>query len=424
MPPRKRASVALSPAKSTPSDDVDQKSMRFAAREMFGRVMKSHSPKKMGDPKTGIPLRGALPFQYLIGLDVLPLRQAMSLVGKPGSLKSQMGWWVVSQFLKYEAAPGIGVYLDVENKTNDNLVRGIVNDDILFEEMIMRVPVKTVQDLSLTMSEYATQYDQIVPDQAHPLVFMLDSMGALVSAEEVAALNKTGDVNSVSGYLSARRAAELTNHLKTWTLTKLQERPMMLVIINHLKEKMPGAGGGSNFGAPEKASPGGAHKDFLNVATIEMIREKGGSKLRTEARSKVWMQTLKASLADTGLKICVQMRTTGPDKVKHARDRIFPHMGETEEDYQRYHVDIDWDSSLVELLTRESGKVTIERSKLKDVCHISGSGNKLRCSRVGLKDVSPKELGHALHSDPEVVKDLQDLLSISRQPHFTGGPLV
>jgi len=420
MPPRKRASVALA---SPTKESTDGAALRFAARDLFGKVMKNHAPRPMGDPKTGIPLTGALPFQYLLGLDVLPLRQAMSLVGKPGSLKSQMGWWVVSQFLKYERAAGIGVYLDVENKTNDNLVRGILDDDVLFSEMIMRVPVKTVEDLSLAMSEYATQYDQVVPDQSHPMVFLLDSMGALVSKEEVTALNKTGDVNSVSGYLSARRASDLTNHLKTWTLTKLQERPMALVIINHLKEKMPAGQGGANF-APEKGSPGGAHKDFLNFATIEMIREKGGNKLRSEARSKVWMQTLKASLADTGLKICVQMRTRGPDKEKHSRDLILSHMGETEEDYQRYHVDIDWDTSLVELLTRETGRVTIERAKLKEICHIGGAGNKLKCSRLGIKEATPKDLGHAIHNDPDLVKDLQDLLSVSRQPHFEGQALL
>ena len=283
MPPRKRAAVSLS-KKSEEPVSLEAKQVAFSARRAFeGAVDKKYAPQEMGDPMTGIPLHGALPLQYILGLNVIPLRQAISLVGKPGSLKSQMGWWFMSRFLKYTEAPGIGVYLDVESKTNDNLVRGILNDDYLYSEMIMRRKVRTVEELSATMSEYSKSYDAAVPDQGHPMMFLLDSMGALITQEELESQKKG---ITPSGYLAPRRASLITDHLKAWTLTNLQDRPMALVVINHLKEKLPSGPGGANF-APEKGSPGGAHKDFLNLATIEMIKERGGNKLRTEARSKI-----------------------------------------------------------------------------------------------------------------------------------------
>ena len=108
---------------------------------------------------------------------------------------------------------------------------------------------------------------------------------------------------------------------------------------------------------------------------------------------------------------------TGPDKVKYDDDRMLKSFGDTEDDYQRLHVEFDWDSSLVELLTRE--KTTYEKGKLKDLIHIVPKGKVYNCLSRGLRDVSAAELGANIHADEELCKGIQDVIGIQRHRIFS-----
>ena len=123
-------------------------------------------------------------------------------------MKSLMAWEVTNIVLADPITPGIAVYIDIEKKTNPDVIRGIIANDDLFIDKIMRAPLSTVSQMCTTMAEYAETYVKAVPKRDVPLAFLMDSLGALTGDEEIKAMNKTGNANEASGYSDARRAAE------------------------------------------------------------------------------------------------------------------------------------------------------------------------------------------------------------------------
>jgi len=360
----------------------------------------------------GISLEGNIPLQYLFGVDVIPLGRMLTLAGAEGSLKSLMGWYFMNLFAM---RGGIPFFSDVEKKTNYDQVRGIFKNDMLYERINKRFP-STVSELSKAMAEAAEKYDEICPKREVPICYMIDSIGALTSEAAMTALDATGDAGNVAGFDGARRAFALTEFLRNFLPAKGDGRPFFVILINHLKVKLNENGGGGGFGPPAKTSLGGAHKDYMNTYTLELIKV-GTQEVKSEKRAKIIMKTLKSALSPTGLKIEVMARTKGPINERYPEHDTVDTAVETEDDVQRLYVDFDWDLSLVELLTREKGS-TFEKAALSDVLTITGSGNSMSCKRLGLSSVSKGELGAAIHADAQVCKELQNVLGIFRKRHF------
>ena len=86
----------------------------------------------------GIPLTGNIPLQYLMGIDVLPLERTMSLVGKEGTLKSSLGWYLANLFLDYQVAKGLVFFINTEVKVNEDIIRGIIQNDPVWNNFVFR----------------------------------------------------------------------------------------------------------------------------------------------------------------------------------------------------------------------------------------------------------------------------------------------
>lgn len=358
----------------------------------------------------GVPLVGNLPVQYLLGVDVVPMERTLSLVGEKGSLKSVMSWYFATLFLRYKY-PGMVFFEDSEFKTNDDQIRGVVQNDNLLD-FVFTTEVHNVQEMIETMCFYGKMYDELVPEKNVPICYLIDSIGALTSKAAQAAMEKTGNVGDVAGYDRARTAALITEHFRSWV--PLQSgKPMLLIYVNHIKEKIAeNNGGGGGHGPPEKVSPGGVHKDYLNTATIEMIK-KYTPQIKSEMRATVYMKTLKAALTETGRKIEVQMRTLGPMNMRYPEGDKLGAL-EKENDVQRYFVYFDWDTALVDLLTSGS----FMEKDLNDVLGgtgITGKGAAVGCKRLGLSQVPRQELGRAIHADLQLTKELQDVIGVLRK---------
>jgi len=358
----------------------------------------------------GIPLVNNLPMQYLLGVSVLPMERTLSLVGEKGSLKSVMSWYFCALFLRY-TYPGMVFFEDAEFKTNDDQIRGVIqNDDLL--DFIFTTEVHNVQEMIETMVFYSKKYDELVPEANVPICYLTDSIGALTSAAAQAAMEKTGNVGDVAGFDRARTAALITEHFRSWVPMQAG-KPFVLIYINHIKEKIAEAGGPPKKGPPEKVSPGGVHKDYLNTATIEMIKKSTNS-VKSEMRAEVIMRTLKASLTETGRKINVLMRTIGPLNTRYPEGDTLGDL-ETEDDVQRYYVYFDWDTALIDLLTSDLFPVKALSDVLGGQNGITGTGSQVGCPRLKLSKVSRQELGAAIHADPQITKELQDVLGILRK---------
>jgi hypothetical protein len=368
------------------------------------------------DDLYGIPLTGNLPLQYLLGVSVLPLERTLSLVGKKGTLKSTMGWYLADLVLKH-TRPGVCFFIDAELKTNWDQVRGIVQNDDMLTKFMYPTEVAGLDQMIRAMTAYGKEYDALCPNRDIPALYLVDSIGALTSDAAMKAMDKSGSAADVAGFDNARRAAELTEHFRAWVPKYLRRHPVVLVYINHSKVKID-QGGGANFrpGPPEKTSPGGDHKDYMNTATIELSPDASGTGERKKpvSQAKIWMKTIKAALAPTGRKMSVTLRTEGPKNERYPDgDHLNKH--ETEDDVQRLYLEFDWDSSLVELLTAEKGG-TVEKARLADVVDIRPvSSGYFSSDIMGLTKVDAKEMGAAIHADKEICKGLQDVLGILRK---------
>jgi RecA/RadA recombinase len=364
----------------------------------------------------GIPLTGNIPLQYLLGVDVLPLERTISLVGKKGTLKSTMGFYLAKLVLKH-TRPGVCFFIDAELKTNYDMVRGLVQNDKLLEKFMYPTEIIGIEQLIRSMTAYGKEYDKMCPNRNIPALYLVDSLGALTSDAAVAAMEKSGSATDVSGFDNARRAADLTEHFRAWVPKYLRRHPVVLVYINHSKFKI-NQGGGANFrpGPPEKTSPGGDHKDYMNTATIELSPDATRTRENktSVAYAQVWMKTLKAALAPTGRKISVALITKGPKNERYPDgDILCKH--ENKEDVQRYYLEFDWDTSLVEMIVDAKGTGTAEKAAKDDIVDIRGSGQSLSSKTLGLDNVTPKVLGAAIHADKTICKALQEVFGILRK---------
>jgi hypothetical protein len=403
-------------ASKTPPVVSDRHAMAVAFRDQaaqslneIGAVMQSD----IIDNIYGIPLVRNLPLQYLIGVDVIPMERTISLVGKEGSLKSIMSWYFGTMFLRYEH-PGMVFFVDAEHKTNYDQIRGIVQNDNLLD-LMFPVKVHNLTEMCETLAIYAQKYEELVPAADLGCCYIVDSIGAVTSKAAQEAVETTHNAANVAGYDAARRAAMLTEQFRAWVPKYLTGKPATLVYINHLKFKIGEDSNRPGHLPPEKTSPGGAHKDFLNTATIEMIKMTTPA-IKSEMRALIQMRTLKASLTETGRKIQIMMRTIGPSNCRYPEGDTLG-KEEVDGDVQRLYVYFDWDTALIELLTREKGS-TFEKSVLNNVITITGTGNALGCKRLGISGASKQELGAAIHADPAICRELQVVLVIFRKRPF------
>ena len=450
-------------AKKVETNLTQMEMMRQAAVKEFGEAGVQDAVTFF-DSVYGVPLDGLLALQYVLGMDIIPLSSAISFVGKEGSLKSLLSWELIWRIMK-SIYGGMGVYLDVEKKTDPAMVRGIGRNDVLFQKYISRIPLDRMSQFTRSLTEFGKLYDRLCPRRDIPMVFFLDSLGALSSDTGIEAMEEHGSAADAAGFDDARKAQELTKQLKAWVPTYLHVYPFLLIYVNHLKEKIQaeGAAGRANF-TPQQVTPGAVHKDFMNAFTIECAKEKVQQTVK-EHTVRVWITSRKAAFAHTGNRIAVTMHTTtmnrryedgdilssietAAEKEIHKRlkelkteDTIrvrvkdaaapgisaeeieaevkiqFEAMVATELKVQRKYVYFDWDTALTELLTRDNNP-PCSAEAIKSVVDIKKDGSKYNSKRLGLKEVSAEEMGRAIQADPEIVEGLQDVLGITRKRKF------
>lgn len=380
----------------------------------------------MVDDIYGIPLHGMLSFQHLLGSDVFPFERVTELVGKKGSFKSTFGWFLFSLLHKYQQAPGIGFFFEGENKTNWRQIRGVYQDDSFMERLFVE-KVDTIRDFCFAINSSAKQYYAKCPTASVPAGYFLDSMGMLANDDDVDAADKTGDASDAAGFASARSAQVITRNLKTWTAKYLRGKPAFLLYVNHVHEKMeqPGGFAGRQSAANKLTTPGGVVKDYKASTSIILSPESVQSPLGSSL-AQVRLKTLKSALSDTGLNIllrihtynCVNKRyseTVNAEGVlvpTNAKDSLSS--TETEDRVQRIYVHFDWNWSTGELVSRPGKDATWRAEDMNNILGLTRTGNKVSSTRLELKDVGLDVLGAAIHANPDVVRELQDVLAIQR----------
>jgi hypothetical protein len=332
----------------------------------------------------GIPIHNNLPLQHMLGVDVLALGRAMTLVGASGTSKSSLGWYMAKLVME---AGGFTVFMDSEQKTNPDQVRAIVNND---EALTRLLPTKiyTLDEMIGALKYYANQYTKLVPKKDVPMLFLVDSLNGITSE----LTKQKVDDGEDSGYGTARNIAKLQEFFQVYLPNYLDPNPFLLVIINHRKKDVDQP----KYGGTTSHEPGGTHKDFMYTWRLEML--KANTTESVSGMTPIYkMKVLKSSLGQT---------------YQHSLE--IPYESFIGEDSLE-HIYYDWDVALTNLLSNDK----ISKTTLAEVMHFRRVGNKCTSKTLGLEDVSPKEMGKAIHANPELCKLLQDkVLRIRRKRKF------
>ena len=335
----------------------------------------------------GIPLRGCLPLQYLMGVDVIPLERAFSIVGPTGSYKSLLAWWYLKQFMELG---GLAVFLDVEKKTSWDQVWALLGQEN--RNRLIPQNVDFVEDLQDKMGMYAAQYHNMCPKKDVPFVMAIDSVGALSSIRALEQLKKEGITDK--GFAAATRAGALTEFFRVFLPGFFSAAPMCLILVNHQKIGMDGSGG---KGIITKHSPGGVHKDYMGTYTIEMSKSSPKHNVK-DSSVDLYMKVLKSSLGRTNLKIKVRVLTEYDEKGVLSRTYF------------------DWDHALTCMLTDKNTSMSVPEARA--IVGLTGDGNKVSSKPLGLQNVTAQEMGAAIHANEKMVEELQGVFHVSRKTKF------
>jgi len=358
----------------------------IAIKELGGSSVKT--AEKFMDSVYGIPLTGNLPLQHILGVDVLALGRAMTLVGAAGSTKSSLGWYLAKLIRE---AGGMVVFIDTEQKTNPDQAKAIVDNDEAFKDILF-TQVRTLEELLGLLKAFAMNYEKTVPARDVPVLFLVDSLNGITSDNTKKKLEEGEDV----GYETARGIAKFQEFFKYFIPNHMERNPFLLTIINHRKKDIEQP----KFGAATGHEPGGSHKDFMYTWRIELVP--AGSTESVNGMSHVYkMKVLKSSLGPT---------------YKHSLE--VPYESEVD-DAGNERIWYDWDVALTNLLSNDK----ISKTKLAEVMHFIRVGNKCSSKTLGLTEVTPKEMGQAIHNNPEIYRKLQDQVLRIRRKRVFGSPL-
>lgn len=217
------------------------------------------------DPKTWITT-GNYTLNYLISGRFdrgIPLSQISMLAGESGSGKSLIAANVIRESLEM----GITVIaFDSENGLTREWLSntGIDVDKYENNNQFMRIMVSLVDDVALTinsfMEDYTAQYKDVDPDERPKLLFVVDSLGMLLTRTDIDQFGK-GDLKGDMG-----RKPKALNALVRNCVVKFADWEVGLLATNHTYASQ------DMFNPDDTISGGGG---FIFASSIVIAMKKG-----------------------------------------------------------------------------------------------------------------------------------------------------
>ena len=356
-------------------------------RKLFGS--EDVVPLRQTEPEWGISLAGALPLQYVLGVNVLVLARSLNIIGPPGGGKTQLSWELARRVVAW---PGFINWFETENKASLGLIRSILQmKDEQVERSVFRFRVKDVKDFKAKASNTIEKSIDLIGGTM-PIMVLVDSLSDLVSPEMIKEMEANDPEGG--GFAEARLAADLTRWFKAVNMRYMGLQPKLsLVFVNHQKVDLA-AQGRPGAPPPKTTGSGGKHKDYQATWTIE-VKEGRIEELAGGINTLHYMQMIKNSMGP------------GHRKIEYlVRHQLDPETGERITAF-------DWNDSLVRLLGEQPAEVR------KDLLGLEGTSNKWTCKAVGIKEPETRStVGAAIHNNPALVAQLQRLLYIEMHREF------
>ena len=320
----------------------------------------------------GVPLP-SFSFEFLLGSNVLWLGASYGLAGPTQSFKSSLAMELMRGMLRIG---GRGVTVETEGgKISDLMIESLLGDLRKNHKIMPATSVEEAQDnLTFVLKWFKSSF----PKNDTLLCLMLDSLFGSAGEEKKTKLEKEGH----GGRAFPLEALLWSQWLQVQS-PRLSGLPMILMFVNHLKGKMDGDGW---------RHPGGDAQDFYSTVYMHVVRT-GSYDGADMAITSVRIRTVKHSYYLPGRKIFVP----------YVFDKIANHLY------------FDWGHSTADLLTGD-----LVPSTVKDALAVTRHGKSMTalsrtftCKELGMKEVTGKVLGDAIHASPEIMTRLREAARIN-----------
>jgi len=338
-----------------------------------------YTPSTKKTRHAGLPLP-SFSFEFLLGSNVLWLGASYGLAGPTQSFKSSLAIDLMRSVLRLG---GYGATVETEGgKVSEVMIESLLG---ALRKHHRLMPTRTVEEAQDALTFVVGWFEKTFPKNDTLFALMLDSLFGPPGQEKREAILKEGH---------ASRAYPIEALLwSAWLQTfspGLTGYPIIFLFVNHLKKQMEG---------DSWRHPGGDAQDFYSTVYfhVSKVRVYDGADM---AINQVQVRTVKNSFYLPGRRIYV------PYVFDKIENRLY----------------FDWGHSTADLLCSD-----FISSPVKSVLDVKSSGTsmtalsrKFSCKQLGLKDVTGKELGDAIHADAEVMTQLRQAARINMYDVWNG----
>ena len=338
----------------------------------------------------GLSLKGALPLQALLRVSVLPFGHLISIKGEKGTGKSNLGWELMRRFIE---AGGIAVFLCTESSDGVEKQYQLLHDPKYMDSVLYYYNINSMKRYGEALLGVMAKIKKRDPEGNVPVIVVTDSIAAIGDKDVDFAnlapkeMEKAIQENNMA---AAHRAKSLKAVMSTFNPNFLMDRPVLMVMTNHLYKKIET----NSFGFGNKEySPCGDYIGYMASAELKMA--KGPKKVGVHGNtSRFIIRNIKQRLGhDWNIKVTA------------------PLVGWTREiDGEDVEcLGYDWDKALVDLLLSDA----TSKTDLKEFLTIVKNGASYNCKELKLKGVSAQELGRVIHNNEELCRKIQKLYKIN-----------
>jgi len=320
----------------------------------------------------GLPLP-SFSFEFLIGSNVLWLGASYGLAGPTQSFKSSLAMELMRSVLRLG---GQGVTVETEGgKISEKMIESLLGE---LRERHRLMPVQSVESAQDALTFVIKWIKKQFPARDTLMAVMLDSLFGASGEEMAKQIEKEGH-----GSRAFPVEALLWSQWLRVNSPKLSGWPLILLFVNHLKKDMAG---------DSWRHPGGDAQDFYSTVYMHVARVKSyeGS---DEAITQIQVRTVKHSYFLPGRKIYVPYVF---DKVNN-------------------HLYFDWGHSTADLLASDLVSTAVKKALTvtANTKSMTALSRRFSCKELGMKDVTGKELGDAIHANEEIMGRLREVARIN-----------
>lgn len=409
------------PKKSTlPADPLARVDTLFAqiyshAKETIGEQFVFGA--KSAEVMVGLPFP-SIALEYLLQTTCWPLSRLTTLVGKPASAKTVLGFEISRWHHNWG---GGSLYADCEHKNASHIRSGLFQHD---QHLISRAATKECYTLEQAQEAVFKTMASVIQVAAEhnrpnsiPCAFMIDSLMGNAPKAEFESMEKN-DGAAERGYaLSAQLIARWMRGVQNL----IETNPFSILVTNHLREST------DRMGNHVRVTPGGTSVPYFETLELELRR----------VRPLESQDATGLSIAIKVFKNCVGPagRSIVADVLWWYEDAVDPQTGELVLDEfgvprKQQFFTWDWDTATVNMLKAlQTEKATLAKTIANDVVDLNfvGKADRGKNARVwsdalGIPEDDPqlyREAGRLIQNNPSMLSKLRYHLDILEMTQFS-----